>query len=755
MKKMMKFFAAAFVAIVAVSCAKEIINNGQASDVKMVDVTFGADLNAADEGESKAHVGYNGNTPVMHWTKGDKVAVINANTKEIYEFTLCGGEDTSNGVFTGQVPETDLSSENQEWCIVYPFASVNDFREKAATDKDKHVLDAVLPTEQAAVNGGFDEGVNMLVDVTTSLEAGAQMFPIGTFLRLDIAGSGITSVTVFNNDNRLNSGLCRPNLVPSISTAEISSSYLNPISSNGFQNKVVLVPSAGQETILPGTYYLVCRDQFEFGMTLKFTNSEGKVAFYSSNTDEGVKDRNKTIHIQYTHASPAWDASVLKWKNEEKVVLDFSSQLFEEALPTTKNTAIDGTYTLSSSSRQVKISTTAADHEAFTPSATRGLLFSKTGDYIEFPAVPGKKLKEVQVTTAYKSSLSANVTDENGVDMDGEYVPALYAGNVYSYILPSAELNKKYRYVVQSVSTSAEHLHLQKITLIYAGDDVAEISGVTASAVNSFDGFTVKGELLGGGLDAATWGIEYGTSADALSEAATGNGGKIDQFVEAAPGTYYVRVWASTDGGENKTYSDVMTVTVKPFSGTIVFDFTTDDIIRQNLSYVGTTDSKAPDTATDILAERKMTVTGISDYFTYATSDGVFPFTLLSYIDPTVSESTGYVFRNEGSYDGFRVHPCGYTYSVFMSIPKVDGYNLTKVTFYSTVDSARAHVCTSAIAYDKDQIGSVSGSSVKDGDGSYKYEMSLKEHSADDQCWLIYSKNRWNRKIVFEYTKVN
>ena len=29
-----------------------------------------------------------------------------------------------------------------------------------------------------------------------------------------------------------------------------------------------------------------------------------------------------------------------------------------------------------------------------------------------------------------------------------------------------------------------------------------------------------------------------------------------------------------------------------------------------------------------------------------------------------------------------------------------------------------------------------------------------KKNTADDQCWLIYSKNRWNKKIVFEYEKV-
>ena len=93
MKKMMKFFAAAFVAIVAVSCVKEMGNNGPDSNVKMVDVAFGVAM--LEDDATKAHVGYNGQTPVMHWTKGDKVAVVDANTGGIYEFTLDDGEDTS------------------------------------------------------------------------------------------------------------------------------------------------------------------------------------------------------------------------------------------------------------------------------------------------------------------------------------------------------------------------------------------------------------------------------------------------------------------------------------------------------------------------------------------------------------------------------------------------------------------------------------------------------------------------------------
>ena len=278
MKKMMKFFAAAFVAIVAVSCAKEIINNGQASDVKMVDVTFGVAM-AEDDEETKAHVGYNGKTPVMHWTAGDKVAVVDANTGSIYEFTLREGENTSNGVFAGQLPEAALNAENPQWAVVYPFSAVTGKDAYAAGDKGKMTLNAVLPVEQEAVNGGFAEGVNMLVCGTSTFED-VKMFPIGNFLKVEIEGTGITSLTVFNNENGLNSGVLKA-VIPNAASS-VSGAYLNPTSTAGFKNKVVLVPAAGETTIAPGTYYLVCRKLYAQGMTLKFTNTEGEVAFYSS-----------------------------------------------------------------------------------------------------------------------------------------------------------------------------------------------------------------------------------------------------------------------------------------------------------------------------------------------------------------------------------------------------------------------------------------------------------------------------------------
>ena len=762
MKKMMKLFAAAFVAIVAVSCLKENIENGgQNADVKMVEVTFGADFNAEDPDDTKTHLGYdNAGAPVINWTRGDKVAVIDPATKAVYPFTLCGGEGTPSGMFKGELPENLLTTETQPWCLVYPYESVVAYDKLNGT---KHVIQTNLLVQQQAVKDGFPEGACISAAYVTSLEGAVKFVPVINYFKVTIVGEGITSMSVFSNNNVAVAGSTSLQLD---NTNYVKSSWLNGRGSAGFSNYVSLVPAEGQETIAPGTYYFTCRSDFDngdtkgCGMTLKFNNNKGEVAYYSSEEGFATPARNTTKDLK------TWDASSINWKKEDVITIDFSTNPFEEELTTAKGTAIEGTYTLSSNGRQVYISTAALENvSAYETGTTRGLLFgSAVGNYIEFPAIPGKKLKEVQVTTAYKSTLHAGMTDAEGTDMEiGPNSPSLYANSPYSYIMPRAEINKKYRYVVNNYKASQSQVRLQKIILFYSGDDVAEIKGVNASAVNAFDGFTVTGSLLGGGLDAATWGIEYGTSEDNMSEAATGNGGTINQFVEAAAGTYYVKVWASADGGENKTYSDVMNVQVKPFSGTITFDFSSETVVRQNLTYVGTTDTKTPVTATNIIANRQFAheETGISDYFTYTTADGVFPFTMLSYIDPTGVDSsnkpvtTGYEFCN-ASYSAFRVHGCGYKNSVFMSIPKVDGYRLSKTTFYSITNDARGHVCTSAIVYDKDQIGTASDSEVKDENEYYVYTMDFtgKKNTADDQCWLIYSKNRWNKKIVFEYEKV-
>lgn len=719
---MMKFFAAAFVAIVAVSCVKEMGTESPKDKVKMVDVTFGADLDDL----TKTISGTENDAPAVLWTEGDKVAVYDSLSAKVYEFTLCGGIGTSAGVFTGQLPETSLKAEKQAYVMVYPFEAVVKYHEYSVDD-ERHQIDVTPMVEQPATPGSFAEEANLSAGLTRNLGEGVVMYSLPSYIKIGLEGSGITSVTVYDNNNmNCVTGSGRVNV-----HAYRTNRFWNPASGSSSQNRVTLIPASGTE-IAAGTYYLTHRPAgaFSKGMTLKFTNADGRAAYYSTD-DAPNSDKGKTIPVG------TWNAESLNWKQVEEFTVSFTSWPFEE---TAADNRLSGTYTIAGNGRQVSMNTSA-------DRTSNGLLFNTAGDYIEFPAVPGKRLREVQVYTA-GNGLKGTVLDADGNIVGGaEY--SLYGSNYYTFIIPHSEINTKYRYQVTTTNSTPR---IKTIRLTYAGDDVAEISGVNATVENSFTGFTVKGELQGSSLDAASWGVEYGTSAEVLSEAATGNGGKIDQLVEAAAGTYYVRVWASADNGANKTYSDVMTVEVKPFSGTITFDFSSPETVTTNITYVGTTGSSAPATASDI-TKFVSTVDGVSDYYTYSTPEAVWPFTILCR-DTDATNDTGYGFAIDSSGYGIRMGNSGTRYCM-MSIPVVKGYRLNGFTTYCTTNSGRFAITSSNAGYSTDRLYYTerpTGSTAP-----YEYTVDLTDMSNTDetQCWLSVTNNRVFTKFIFKYEKLN
>lgn len=720
---MMKFFAAAFVAIVAVSCVKEMGTENPQSDVKMVKVTFGADLNDA----TKTIVGVVNDSPAVLWTAGDRVAVYDSLSSTAYEFRLCGGEGTSTGVFTGELPETSLQAEKQAYVIVYPYENYDGYQ--GYTSENRHQVNMKAMVEQPATAGSFAEETNMSCGLTRNLEEGVVMYNLPSYLKIGLEGTGVTSVTVYDHNNmNCLSGYGRVNIY-----ADMTNRFWNPSSGKYSQNRVTLVPGTGAE-IASGTYYLAHRPAAAFskGMTLKFTNADGRVAYYSTD-DAPSSNAGQTIPVG------TWNSSVLAWKNVEEFTIDFSSWPFEETVPSTDR--MSDTFTLTVNGRAIGVNTSSD----FT---SNGLLFNTKGDYVEFPAIPGKKLKEVQVYTS-GNGLKGTVVDASGNLMGGpEY--QLYGGNYYTFIVPKSEINTKYRYQVTTTNASPRIL---TIKLTYAGDDVAEISGVTASATNAYEGFSVKGELLGAGLDAAAWGIEYGTSEDALAEVATGNGGVIDHFVEAAEGTYYLRVWASADNGTTKTYSAVTSVTVKKFSGTITFDFSSAETVQQNISYVGTTGSSDPLTATDILTNKYAPADGVSDYYTYSTSEGVWPFTITCR-NSTINAVSFTFNTSKNGYSGIRFGNNTYTYCM-ISIPVVENYRLTGLKVYCITNDGRFGVSAGSESYEDGALYYVSGSTAAEAPYEYDVDLSEKEITDETQCWISATKNRIFTKFIFTYEKVN
>ncbi len=726
MKKMMKYITAAFVAIVAVSCVEEMETGVPQGAKKMVDVTFG--VNIADEDITKTSLGVENDAPAVLWSEGDKVAVWDGTL--INEFTLVSGAGTSSAMFTGQVTEGA-----EKFFVIYPYECVDSY----TFTSDEHRFTLYTSEEQKAPLNGFAEKANLSAGYTTDLEAGVTMRNIAGYMKIQIKGQGISSATVFDNDNSIISGS-----VMYRHPATSESGYSRGSGSKYAANHVVLLPQDGKTELDEGVYYLVYRAENPFpkGMTVKFTNVNGEAAYYTSTSASTANIVNTTLDLGVA------DASALKWKKMETLTIDLSSWPFEEEEPT--ETGITGTYTLKESGKAVVVNTPTGLRDK------NGLMCHTEGDYIEFPVIPGKILKEVHVTTTKAQNLYGSMYDVNDNAMSGSAPWRMYTGRAFKFILPHSQLNTAYRYKVTqttAVNSNGAVPQVHTINLVYVGDDVAEISGVTAAATNSFTGFTVTGEVLGTGLDAAAWGIEYGTSADALTEVATGNGGMINHFVEAVAGTYHVRVWASADGGNNKTYSDVVTVEVKAFSGKITFDFAR----AENITILGTSSGNAEITALN----KNRTFVG-EDYYAYTTSEGVYPFTVYSYwikeegkrtniyVKDGNEETLIYCVSNEGR---FRCTPCNAAWPVWLSIPKVAGYRLTFVTYYANNNSGRNAGVDSCATLEKSVIASSVCAHTED----FKYTIDLKnmDISADTQYYFRFLTNGYYSKIIFEYEQVN
>ena len=723
MKKMMKYITAAFVAIVAVSCVEEMETGVPQGAKKMVDVTFG--VNIADEDITRTSLGVENDAPAVLWTKGDKVAVWDGT--QINEFTLVSGEGTSSAMFTGQVTEGAT-----EYCVIYPYECVVEYSKYAS---GSHQFKVTLPVEQRTPVNGFCEECNISAGYTTDLESGITMYNRVGYLKIEIKGKGIASVTVFDNANAVISG----SLTTYISSTN-GKGYSNGRSDKLQSNEIILLPQVGETELSEGVYYLTYRagNKFANGMSVKFENTDGEVAYYTSMSANSTATVNTTLNLGVADAANM----ASKWKKLEEVELSFASsnwpfaeELADDAV------SIDGTYTHMTNGMNFYVkSTNGVD--------SKGMKVA-SGDYIELPAVAGKRLKEVILT----GTVTAGVYDESGSNVSGSDVYVRSEGT-YTYFLPSSELNTKYRLVASDSGRFTD------IKLRYVGEDVADISAVSVEAVNSFTGFTVTGEVQGTGLDAATWGIQYGTVEGEWTNEITGNGGKINKLVEVPAGTYYVRTWASEDGGLTKIYSASVTVTVKAFDGTVTFDFLPQSALN-NITPIGTSEGNDAFGDYSVYYEKDRTITG-EDYFTYNDGGTIYPFAIYSCWDAANEVRTAMTYRVCSNSLGLRNASGGNSAVKFyyMSIPVIAGWKLTGVRYFShqvkrgiSVRNAPKSDATSYGSASKDLTGA--DTAVADTLYEYFIDLSSKDLSDETQCFLSIQSNGYHRKFIFEYAQVN
>lgn len=718
MKKMMEYIAVAIAAIVTVSCVNEMENGGSVQNARMVDVTFGVNIDDVDI--TKTSLGVENELPAVLWTTGDKVAVWDGT--QINEFTLVSGEGTSNAMFTGQVTEGA-----EKYCVIYPYESVVSYDKQ---DGAYQLFDLVTPVEQKVPVGGFAEGANVTVGYTNDLTQGVTLYNAGGYIRIEIVGSGMKSVTVFDNNNAVIAG---------------TQAACIPINGDGYtrgrsdklaSNKVVLLPVDGKTGLDQGVYFLALRGhKYASGMTVKFENIDGRVAYYTSSTAEDTSGANVTIDLGRA------DVSVINWKKIDIMELDFESQNWpfnEELSASDETTSVDGEFTLIANGKGFNLKSVAHASEGILSS--KGFRLATTNsDYIEFPAVPGKRLKEVRVYSSGK--FTGYVSDAEGESHSGTAY-YLRTGGTYTYLLPYSTLNTRYRLTVTGSST-----RVTKLTLYYVGDDVAELYSVSATASNSFTGFTIKGEIAGSGLDAASWGVQYAVAEGDWIDGPGGNGGKINELVEVPAGTYNVRVWASADGGANKIYSDISIVKVSTFSGTITLDFVNN--VDDNVEFISTTDEDAG-VPTKLDVWRYMTG---EDTYLFKTPEGEFLFTFYSHKVSETADRTEMRYAITPNKAGFGVYSAGNTSQgyAYMSIPAISGWKLKMVEYWVPKSGSYSSI------FDKPYASGASIVQQKETqDGtSYKYllDVSDKNITAGEPYYFVYRRKNYyitNMTITYE-----
>lgn len=737
MKNSMKYTLAALISIsAALSCTKEM--SEPAAPGKLVYKVFGATSE-----QEKTSIDFT--TPAILWSAGDELGVVadpTSKAEDAKKFSMLSDPGSSTASFGGEITEA-----SGNYFFTYPY--IEGTSKIVLKEANKSVsITTVLPSVQTVGPDEIYNGALITAGHCAAGESTVTMYPIGIFLKLGITGSDIASVKVYANSSSIISG----SLSATYNMKNPASSYLNPRTAAEMSNAITLLPKSGT-SLSEGNYFLCTRKGYKGsdgdvnGMTLKFTKTDGTVTYLSQDdepaVDEDMDAANQTIDLG------TFSSSSLNWKKQTVVDVTFGDgsaavQPFTTDIPT--DGAVDADYSLADGlSFHIKSATGGLNKS--------GLAMTTAGDYIELPALPGKKLKEVEIYTAggYEGTIT---------DLDGKIVAGasrrLYSTITYTYIIPHSSANTRYRILTNPKEGKCKNI--TGIKLYYSGND-SDIYVTTGTASLEGKTVTVTGNTIIAGdvaLTDITCGIESSYDKETWNtlSSVTPSAATFDETVTVGQGTTYLRAYAQVNGS-GKVYGDAVSVS----TSTIVldFDFSTQAIVEANVAVVGTTDSAHPLTA---LPKSNRTMTG-EDTYTYKFSD--YPATNFTIYSHWISTNEDGSKRSEMQYyytsTGLRSSTAGNSsgkYHYYMSLPSIPGYKLTSVENWCTSADRKMGIVDAPTQGETEKIlASTSGSKTAAEDGFYKGIMDVSSKSvANTQYYARFFTNGYNAHLICHYEKV-
>jgi len=440
----MKKLLFALFTLSALSCVKEQpMNNPQdmAADVRQVV------LCASNEAQTKTY--FNKDNGTITWnTTEDPLAIFDG---ALQKFTCSEvSEDQTLAYFIGSADVAKTS-----WIAVHPYSH--------ASVVNSELVVKIPSFQTARAKGGIQQGENTsaaIVSVVNGEPQGFTMMNVGGLLKFTVAETGIKTITFSTIGGEPLTG----NVKLSFEDGKPKTTVLD--------GETFVTLKAADMTIgfAAGDYFAcVLPVNLSQGIRIDMEKIDGKTASVAAKTPAEVL-RSGDLEFAGVDTGASWYLPELS-----TIELDFpnGSWPFNEAT-NGGGTAAESTAWASDGEKVMTLKENSSIlfymHCSNYCSATgsNGLRFGKAaGDYMLFPAIPGKSLKKVAVTFLTDDNMKAAIRTRSGCSdvLGGGRVGKQAAGTTYEYNLTGTARNMQYRYELTGAN---DVTHISKIVLTYA-----------------------------------------------------------------------------------------------------------------------------------------------------------------------------------------------------------------------------------------------------------------------------------------------
>ena len=440
----MKKILFALFTLSALSCVKEQpMNNPQdlAADVRQVV------LCASNEAQTKTY--FNKDNGTITWnTTEDPLAIFDG---ALQKFTCSEvSEDKTLAYFTGSADVAKTS-----WIAVHPYSH--------ASVVNSELVVKIPSFQTARAKGGIQQGENTsaaVVSVVNGEPQGFTMMNVGGLLKFTVSETGIKTITFSTIGGEPLTG----NVRLSFEGGKPKATVLDG------ETFVTLKAADMTSGFAAGDYFAcVLPVNLSQGIRIDMEKIDGKTASVAAKTPAEVL-RSGDLEFAGVDTGASWYMPELS-----TIVLDFP----QGSWPFVEATGPGGSDVASTAwaTGDEKQMTLKTDNSILfymncsnycSATGGNGLRFGKAaGDYMLFPAIPGKSLKKVAVTFLKEDIMKAAIRTRSGCAdvIGGAAAGNQEAGATFEYNLTGTARNMQYRYELTGTNAATQ---ISKIVLTYA-----------------------------------------------------------------------------------------------------------------------------------------------------------------------------------------------------------------------------------------------------------------------------------------------